>query len=140
MSGIPVHEFCEMRGFYNHENATEEIAGRVKNSAYEIIEKKQATYYGIAMSVKRICECIIRDEKSILPIPTVLQGAYGIEDVALSMPTVVGFDGVETHVPISLDKEERDQAIMLNLLWFYLMSLSGLISFTYCKKVKRKTY
>lgn len=109
VSGIPVHEFCEMRGFYNHENAMEEIAGRVKNSAYEIIEKKQATYYGIAMSVKRICECIIRDEKSILPISTVLQGAYGIEDVALSMPTVVGFDGVETHVPISLDKEEREK-------------------------------
>ncbi len=57
------------------------------------------------MSVKRICECIIRDEKSILPVSTVLQGTYGIEDVALSMPTIVGFDGVETHVPISLDQK-----------------------------------
>lgn len=74
-----------------------------------LYKKKQATYYGIAMSVKRICECIIRDEKSILPVSTVLQGAYGIEDVALSMPTIVGFDGVETHVPISLDHKEREK-------------------------------
>lgn len=109
VSGIPVHDFCEMRGFYNHDAAMEEIASRVKNSAYDIIQKKQATYYGIAMSVKRICECIIRDEKSILPVSTVLQGAYGIEDVALSMPTIVGFDGVETHVPISLDQKEREK-------------------------------
>ena len=109
VSGIPVHDFCEMRGFYNHDTAMEEIASRVKNSAYDIIQKKQATYYGIAMSVKRICECIIRDEKSILPVSTVLQGAYGIEDVALSMPTIVGFDVVETHVPISLDQKEREK-------------------------------
>ena len=51
----------------------------------------------------------IRDEKSILPVSTVLQGTYGIEDVALSMPTIVGFDGVETHVPISLDQKEREK-------------------------------
>ena len=43
-------------------------ATAVKNSAYEIINKKHATYYGIAMSVKRICEVIMRDEKSILPV------------------------------------------------------------------------
>ena len=46
----------------------QEIAEKVKNSAYDIIAKKHATYYGIAMSVRRICECIVRDEKSILPI------------------------------------------------------------------------
>ena len=109
VSGIPLNEFCEMRGHFNHDAAMDAIAEKVKNSAYEIISKKQATYYGIAMSVKRICECIIRDEKSILPVSTVLQGTYGIEDVALSMPTIVGFDGVETHVPISLDQKEREK-------------------------------
>lgn len=87
----------------------EEIANRVKNSAYEIIAKKHATYYGIAMSVKRICECIMRDEKSILPISTIMHGEYGIENIALSMPAIVGANGVETHVPISLNEEEAQK-------------------------------
>ena len=81
ISGIPLDNFCEMRGHYNHVEATERIAAEVKQSAYEIISKKGATYYGIAMSVKRICEAIIRDEKSILPISTMLHGEYGISDV-----------------------------------------------------------
>ena len=100
VSGIPLNDFCEMRGHFNHEASMEEIANRVKNSAYEIIAKKHATYYGIAMSVKRICECIMRDEKSILPISTIMHGEYGIENIALSMPAIVGANGVETHVPI----------------------------------------
>lgn len=54
VSGIPLNEFCEMRGHFNHDAAMDAIAEKVKNSAYEIISKKQATYYGIAMSVKRI--------------------------------------------------------------------------------------
>ena len=85
------------------------IADSVKNSAYEIIEKKRATYYGIAMSVKRICECIVRNERSILSISSMMHGEYGIEGIALSMPAIVGFDGVETHVPISLNEEEQKQ-------------------------------
>ena len=106
ISGIPLDNFCEMRGHYNHMEATERIAAEVKQSAYEIISKKGATYYGIAMSVKRICEAIIRDEKSILPISTMLHGEYGISDVVLSLPCIVGRDGYETKVPIDLDQEE----------------------------------
>lgn len=106
VSGIPVNDFCEMRGHFDHEGSMKRIADNVKNSAYEIIAKKQATYYGIAMSVKRICECIVRDEKSILPVSSMLHGLYGIDDIALSMPAIVGADGIETHVPISLDEKE----------------------------------
>ena len=106
ISGIPLDNFCEMRGHYNHIEATERIAAEVKQSAYEIISKKGATYYGIAMSVKRICEAIIRDEKSILPISTMLHGEYGISDVVLSLPCIVGRDGYETKVSIDLDQEE----------------------------------
>jgi L-lactate dehydrogenase len=106
VSGIPVHEFCELRGFYHHDKATKEFAEKVKNSAYVIIDKKQATYYGIAMAVKRICEVILRDEKSILPISTLMEGAYGIRDVVLSMPSIVGKDGVEMQVPIALSEQE----------------------------------
>ena len=111
VSGIPIDDFCEMRGHYDHVQAMRQIAENVKNSAYEIIARKQATYYGIAMSVKRICEVIVRDEKSILPISTMIHDEYGIDDIALSMPAIVGGEGVETHVPISLNKQETESLI-----------------------------
>lgn len=106
VSGIPLDDFCKMRGHFNHAEAMRQIAENVKNSAYEIIAKKHATYYGIAMAVRRICECIVRDEKSILPISSIQHGNYGIHEIALSMPAIVGVNGVETHVPISLNAEE----------------------------------
>ena len=109
ISGIPLSDFCKLRGHYKHAENTTRIAENVKNSAYEIIEKKQATYYGIAMSVKRICEVILRDEKSILPVSSMMYGEYGISDVALSMPAIVGKNGVETKVPIPLSEEEQDR-------------------------------
>ena len=109
ISGIPLHNFCEMRGHFNHEEATKKIAEDVKNSAYEIISRKKATYYGIAMAVKRICEAIARDEKSILPISSMLHGEHGIEGISLSMPAIVGKDGVETLVPIQLNDEEESK-------------------------------
>ena len=109
VSGIPIHDICEMRGFYHHEDAMREIAETVKNSAYEIIAKKKATYYGIAMSVRRICEAIVRNEKSILPLSVMLHGQYGIEGIALSMPAIVGSEGVETTVPIELNREEQEK-------------------------------
>ena len=106
VSGVPLHKFCEMRGHFDHNNATEKIAEGVKNSAYEIINKKKATYYGIAMSVKRICEAIVRDEKSVLPVSSI-QNTEEINGVALSMPAIVGKNGVEDLVPIELSDEEK---------------------------------
>lgn len=101
VSGVPLHDFCEMRGHYNHEEAMREIEDGVRNSAYEIIRRKHATYYGIAMSVKRICEAIIRDEKSVLPVSSLMN------DVALSMPAIVGKDGIEDLIPLKLNTEEQ---------------------------------
>lgn len=109
VSGIPLNRFCEMRGHFEHEKAMREIAENVKNSAYEIIEKKGATYYGIAMSVRRICEAIVRDEKSILPVSSIQKGDLGIKGLALSMPMIVGKNGVEGTVPIELSEDEREE-------------------------------
>ena len=107
VSGVPLHDFCEMRGYFDHENAMREIGESVKNSAYRIIERKGATYYGIAMAVLRICEAVVRDEKSILPVSAALHGEFGIEDVTLSVPAIVGKEGVEKIVPVSLSEDER---------------------------------
>ena len=106
ISGIALESFCEMRGHFCHERANEEIAAKVKNSAYEIINKKRATYYGIATSVKRICEAIARDERSILPVSHMMHGQHGIDGVVLGMPAIIGSDGIQADVPISLDDDE----------------------------------
>ena len=106
VSGIPLNDFCEMRGHYSHDESEKNIAEEVKNAAYEIIQRKRATYFGVAMAVKRICECIVRDEKSILPVSTMMHGEQGIDGVVLSMPCIVGSDGIETQVPIKLDEDE----------------------------------
>ncbi len=108
VSGIPIYNFCEMRGHTEFEEEMRKIAKDVKNSAYEIIEKKKATYYGIAMSVKRICEAIMRDEKSIFPVSFMHHGSYGIKDISLSMPAIVGKNGIEAEVPISLSQDEEE--------------------------------
>ncbi len=106
VAGVPIHKFCELRGYHNHEQAMKQIANDVKNAAYEIIERKKATYYGIAMAVKRICECIVRDEKSVLPVSNRMHGAFGIDDITLSMPAVVGKNGIEVQMPITLSESE----------------------------------
>ena len=122
VSGIKLDRFCEMRNHFDHKCAQDKIADVVKNSAYEIISRKKATYFGIAMSVKRICEAIVRNERSILPISSMMHGEYGIEGISLSMPAIVGKDGIETHVPIQLNEEE------ISKLQESAMSLKNILS------------
>ena len=106
IGGLKVNDFCELRGHFNHEQSMKKIFEDVRNSAYEIIERKHATYYGIAMAVKRICEALVRNEKSILPVSSLMTGEYGLNDVVLSIPAVVGETGVQKVIPIELNDEE----------------------------------
>ena len=107
VSGVPLNDFCEMLGHHDHKATEARIAEEVKNSAYEIIQRKHATYYGIAMSVKQLCTTIMRDERAVMPISSLMVGEYGIDDVCLSMPTVVGRDGVVCRVPIPMNEDEK---------------------------------
>ncbi len=109
VAGIPLEDFFNMRSGGSYEEFRTEVSDLVRNSAYEIIDKKKATYFGIAMAVKRICECIVRDEKSVLSVSNSLQGEYGIEDIALSTPCIVGKDGIEIRMPPSLNYLEQAQ-------------------------------
>jgi len=113
VSGVPLPDFFALRGMgeVDLEAAMEDIADDVKNSAYKIIERKRATYYGIAMSVTRICRAVMKDEKSVMPVSVALNGAYGIDGVAFSVPAIVGRHGVEGLVPVSLSEEERNALI-----------------------------
>lgn len=108
VSGIDLAHFFALRGFADCRTQLKQIEEDVRRSAYAIIERKGATYYGIAMAVARIAAAIIRDEHAVLPISTVLGGEYGLSGLALSVPAVVGRHGVEAVLEIPLDDRERE--------------------------------
>lgn len=78
----------------------------VRDSAYHIIGYKGSTYYGIGMALVRIVGAVLRNEHSVLTVSTVLQGEYGLRDVALSVPCVVGGSGVERVLDGPLSPDE----------------------------------
>ncbi len=107
IAGVALNEFCEIRGYkHDHQKAMNELYESVRDSAYNIIAKKGATYYGVAMAVARIAAAIVKNEHAVLPVSVPLHGEYGIEGVHLSIPAVVGVDGVEKVLTISLSYDE----------------------------------
>jgi len=86
----------------------EAIATEVRTAAYTIIEGKGATNYAIGLSSTRIVEAVLRDERAILPVSTVLSGALGVDGVALSLPSIVGSAGAVPLDRIRLSDGERE--------------------------------
>lgn len=109
VSGIDLKDFYDMCQPDEYHEDTARIYDQVRESAYKIIESKKATYFGVAMAVRRICECIMRNEHSILTVSAVVDGHYGAFDMALSLPCVVGNRGVEQIIQIDLDEEEDER-------------------------------
>ena len=107
ISSLDLDHFCQLRGKKDYRAGLDRIYHEVRDSAYEIIERKGATYYGIAMAVARIAECIVKNESAMLPISAVLEGEYGLENLCLSIPAIVGQDGVETVLEIPLAPQEK---------------------------------
>lgn len=107
MSGIDLDEYMKMCG-----GGLGDLYGTyesVVNSAYEIIRGKGATYYAIAQAVLRILRSIVRDENTILPVSTLVSGHYGIDDVYLSVPCVLGKGGVKHLLDIPLSDDEMSR-------------------------------
>ena len=84
----------------------EEVYKGVRDSAYEIIERKGATYYGIGMAAEKIVEAIVRNSHTVAPISVSLDGKYGLEGLCLSIPTIVGRGGAEQVLEIDFSEEE----------------------------------
>ena len=105
IGGMSMKEFCSFTGRCDL-NDLDNMYNKAKNAAYEIIDKKGSTYYGIAVAVDRIVECIAGDENSILTVSSVFDGQYGIKDVALSVPTKVGGSGIEKILEVPFSDEE----------------------------------
>lgn len=105
IAGVPIKEFCDSNDRlcpnFN------ELLRRVRRAAPEIVERKGYTSVAIASCVARICEAVVRDEHSVLPVSTLTTGQYGIEDVYLSLPCIVGRSGIERIIEMPLDEDER---------------------------------
>lgn len=105
--GIGLEDFAKMRGYSEFEKEKDEIYHAVRDSAYEIIERKGATYYGIGMAAARIAESIVRDSHTVAPVSVSLNGEYGLSGLCLSIPTVIGRDGAEQILEINFSEEEN---------------------------------
>lgn len=107
VSGIDLTSFCGEGGIDYDKEALDNLSAEVRTSAYRIIEAKGATYYAIADSVRRIVAAIVNDEHTILPVSVMLSGEYGISDVCMGIPCIVGQNGIERILEIPLDENER---------------------------------
>ncbi|WP_258359627.1 L-lactate dehydrogenase [Moorella sulfitireducens (nom. illeg.)] len=107
VAGVDLEEFYLLDGTTEEEAFRSEISRQVREAAYAIIERKGATAYGVALALSRITESILRDEKSVLTISSVIRGLYGLEgEVALSLPCLVGSQGREKILAIPLGNGE----------------------------------
>ena len=109
IAGMDVGEYCRQCGGCNAtlpERMKAEFDRDVRGAAYTIIENKGVTNYGVALAVHRIAQAVLRNEHAIHTVSTLLNGAYGLKDVCLSLPCVVDRSGVERVLSIPLSPEE----------------------------------
>ncbi|MFZ5987165.1 MAG: L-lactate dehydrogenase [Bacillota bacterium] len=106
IAGQRFDEFCSTCTKKCGSLERQKIAKDVKESGSEIIKLKGATYYAIAFAVNRIVEAILKNQNSIITVSSVINGSYGISDVALSLPSIVNSNGIERIFEISLEEEE----------------------------------
>ena len=84
------------------------IFEQTRTAAYEIIKRKHATYYAIGLGLLTIVEAILRDQHTVLTVSSPLQGAYGVDGISLSLPTIVGRQGIEGVLALPLSDAELD--------------------------------
>ncbi len=106
IAGMSVDEFCDTHGIAFTDADRDAITERVCRAAYEIIERKGATYYAIGGGLLRLVEAILRDQRTVLSVSSRISDFYGIDDVCLSLPTIVGGNGVETVLRVGLSSSE----------------------------------
>lgn len=111
VGGMPLYEWVKMHSETDEKELLDTF-DKVKNAAYEIIDKKGATFYGIGMALTRIVEAIINDQNSVFSTSSYLDGEYGLNDIYIGVPSVIGKDGVKwvLEVPLTDTENERMQA------------------------------
>jgi L-lactate dehydrogenase len=103
---MPLADFATANGMDHDPARLREIFEATRDAAYQIIERKGATYYAVAAGLLRIVEAILRDQSTVLSVSSLICDYYGIDDIYLSLPTVVGRGGVERTLRLALSAEE----------------------------------
>ena len=122
--GIPFHDFQKQFGLKESVDC-EKLLHEVKVSGLDIVELKGYTSSGIALSVCRLVGAIMRNERAVVPASVVLEGEYGLEGIAMSLPCVISRNGVEQTLQIPLDKEGEKN---LKICYEYLRNVIESIS------------
>lgn len=106
IAGMSMDQYCKTLCCDCGEDTRIKIHEAVKNAGYDVIKRKGATYYAVSLAIKRIVEGILRDENSILTVSTLLSGEYGLQDIYLGIPSVIGLSGVKKILEVPLNIEE----------------------------------
>jgi L-lactate dehydrogenase len=106
IAGMPLEDFTSASGTPLDDDARREIVDATRDAAYQIIERKGATYYAVAAGLVRIVEAVLRDQHTVLSVSSLIGDYYGIDDVYLSLPAIVGRRGVERVLRLGLSAEE----------------------------------
>jgi L-lactate dehydrogenase len=107
IAGVRLHDFVGANGRGYDADALQAIFEQTRTAAYEIIKRKKATYYAIGLGLLTIVEAILRDQHTVLTVCSPLQGQYGVENIAISLPTIVGRSGIEEVLNLPISAEER---------------------------------
>ncbi|WML47516.1 L-lactate dehydrogenase [Neobacillus sp. PS3-34] len=108
IAGTSIAEWTKNKTNYD-QNDLDNIFLNVRDAAYHIIERKGATYYGIAMGLVRLTKAILRNENSVLTVSAYLDGEYGEKDIYIGVPAVVNRIGIREVVELDLSKEEKQK-------------------------------
>jgi L-lactate dehydrogenase len=106
IAGMNLTDYCRMNCESYDPQVYEKIFENTRDAAYHIIERKGATYYGIGMGLVRIVEAILRGQNTVLSVSTLINDYYGIDDVYLSLPCVIGREGVKKFMRLPLNEKE----------------------------------
>jgi L-lactate dehydrogenase len=106
VAGIRLKDYCPLCGVDYDVEEFNKLFLRVRNAGYEIIERKGRTNYAVALALTKIVQSILRDENAILTVSTFLGDYHGVRNICLSVPVVLGRDGVREIIKLPLDQRE----------------------------------
>jgi len=106
IAGVRLRDFVGPNGQGYDQPALDRIFRQTRDAAYEIIKRKKATYYAIGLGLLAIVEAVLRDQHTVMTVSSPLNGQYGVSDVSISMPTIVGRMGIEMVLDLPIGEEE----------------------------------
>ena len=108
VAGLQIYEWVKNNPEIDEEAMVNLFFG-VRDAAYTIIEKKGATFYGIAVALARITRAILDDENAVLPLSVFMNGEYGLNDIYIGAPAVINRQGIQKVIEIPLSDSEQDR-------------------------------